>query len=361
VSGGSFTAAYFGLFGDRIFEDFESKFLKKNIQWELISRQFFYIPNWFRLASANFDSSDLAAEYYDKHIFEGGTFADIAARGGPGIFVNATDMTQGTWFTFVQNVFDLICSDVSSIPVGRATAASSAVPVVLSPISLRNYAGECNYSSGWIDEALEERTISPRRYYQAVNTAPYLDAGKKPFVHLVDGGVADNLGLRVAIDRIIQTGDAWSSLKYVGLENTHKVVFIVVNAETAVDTSPDLTESPASIFNVLKSISKTPLNRYNFETVELLRESFKSWTEEIQKGRCGDNPILTEPGSCGDIKFYLIEVEFDALKSEQESFYLKLLPTSFKLSSDEVDKLRESASNIINESSEYQRLLRDLK
>ena len=35
VSGGSFTAGYYGLFGDRIFEDFESKFLKKNIQGAL--------------------------------------------------------------------------------------------------------------------------------------------------------------------------------------------------------------------------------------------------------------------------------------------------------------------------------------
>jgi NTE family protein len=31
VSGGSFTAGYYGLFGDRIFEDFQSKFLAKNI------------------------------------------------------------------------------------------------------------------------------------------------------------------------------------------------------------------------------------------------------------------------------------------------------------------------------------------
>ena len=29
VSGGSFTAAYYGLFRDRIFEDFEARFLKK--------------------------------------------------------------------------------------------------------------------------------------------------------------------------------------------------------------------------------------------------------------------------------------------------------------------------------------------
>jgi len=36
VSGGSFTAGYYGLFGDRIFEDFETKFLKKNIRVALL-------------------------------------------------------------------------------------------------------------------------------------------------------------------------------------------------------------------------------------------------------------------------------------------------------------------------------------
>ena len=40
VSGGSFTAGYYGLFGDRIFEDFETKFLKKNIQGALAVRTF---------------------------------------------------------------------------------------------------------------------------------------------------------------------------------------------------------------------------------------------------------------------------------------------------------------------------------
>lgn len=31
VSGGSFTAAYFGLYGDRIFEDYEQVFLRRNV------------------------------------------------------------------------------------------------------------------------------------------------------------------------------------------------------------------------------------------------------------------------------------------------------------------------------------------
>lgn len=82
VSGGSFTAGYYGLFGDRIFEDFENKFLKKNIQGALIVRTFLNPVNWFRLFSSTFDRSDLAAEYYDKHIFEGGTFGDLATQRG---------------------------------------------------------------------------------------------------------------------------------------------------------------------------------------------------------------------------------------------------------------------------------------
>jgi NTE family protein len=61
VSGGSFTAGYYGLFGDRIFEDFETKFLKKNIQGALVIRTFLNPINWFRLSSDTFDRSDLAA------------------------------------------------------------------------------------------------------------------------------------------------------------------------------------------------------------------------------------------------------------------------------------------------------------
>ncbi len=38
VSGGSFTAAYYALWGDRIFSDFEPQFLKKDVQTDLLLR-----------------------------------------------------------------------------------------------------------------------------------------------------------------------------------------------------------------------------------------------------------------------------------------------------------------------------------
>src|SRR5205814_293529 len=38
VSGGSFTALAYGLYGDKLFDDYEQRFLKRNVQGELIKR-----------------------------------------------------------------------------------------------------------------------------------------------------------------------------------------------------------------------------------------------------------------------------------------------------------------------------------
>ena len=120
VSGGSFTAAYYGLYGDRIFEDYESRFLKKNVQGDILTAMFLNPVNWFRLSSPVFDRSDLAAEYYDENVFDRKTFGDILERKGPLILINATDMSMGSRFVFHQRYFNAICSDLSKFPVARA-------------------------------------------------------------------------------------------------------------------------------------------------------------------------------------------------------------------------------------------------
>ena len=111
--------------------------------------------NWIRLWSPFYDRSDLAIDYYDKHIFDGATFNDLLAANGPALTINATDLGAANHFTFFQPQFDLICSDLSNFKVARAVAASSAVPGLFSPIVLRNYANDCGYvRPRWLDEAL---------------------------------------------------------------------------------------------------------------------------------------------------------------------------------------------------------------
>ena len=72
--------------------------------------------------------SDLASRYYHEKVFDGATFADLREAGGPRIHINATDLSSGERFTFTQDTFDLICSDIDVLPIATAVAASSAVP-----------------------------------------------------------------------------------------------------------------------------------------------------------------------------------------------------------------------------------------
>jgi NTE family protein len=362
VSGGSFTAAYYGLFGDRIFQDFEQKFLKKNIQGELRNQILFNPANWTRLFSPFFDRSDLAAEYYDKNVFEGATFADLARRSGPMILINATDMIYGTRMAFTQDSFDIICSDLNTFSVARACAASSAVPILLTPITLKNYAGSCGFiPPEFLNKSLEARNLPDRQFDLANNIAPFMDSERKPYIHLVDGGVADNLGLRALLERVIASGNIMTNLKAAKLEQVHKIAIVLVNAETEINPKWDQFGSIPPFVAMLDSYSSIAISRYNIETVALLRESFARWTDEIRKGRCPAGQISTTPGSCGDIEFYLVEVKFDALKDPAERTYFKRLPTSFSLPSEEVDKLRQAAGRILNDSRDFKRLLRDLQ
>ncbi|MFL5421104.1 MAG: patatin-like phospholipase family protein, partial [Myxococcales bacterium] len=64
VSGGTFTATYYALRGDKIFQEFEGKFLKRNME-RAIAARVLSPANWFRLTSGTFSRSDLAAELYD--------------------------------------------------------------------------------------------------------------------------------------------------------------------------------------------------------------------------------------------------------------------------------------------------------
>ncbi len=145
------------------------------------------------------------------------------------------------------------------------------------------------------------------------------------------------------------------------MENVHKIVFVVVNAETAINDKWDRWEKISPFGAMLDSYSSITIERSNMETVALLSESFSRWAEEIQKGRCGSNPITTEPGSCGDIEFYLVQVRFDALNDEAERNQLKRYPTSSVLKPEQVDHLRDAAHRILTESREFQRLLHDLQ
>ncbi len=153
ISGGTLPATFYGLKGEATFTEFEPKVLARNLEKELALR-IFSPGNWFRMPSGTFGKSDLFAELYDETVFDHATFADLKKAGGPFVMVHGTDVTTGARFPYTQDQFDAICGDLSRFPLARAVATSTALPPLLTPITLENRAGTCGWREpSWIDAA----------------------------------------------------------------------------------------------------------------------------------------------------------------------------------------------------------------
>jgi NTE family protein len=344
VSGGSFTSAYYGLYGDRIFEDFEERFLRRNIEGRLIGnmlRPFEFL----KLSFTPYTRSDLAMNIYDKEVFDGATFGDLQKAGGPLLFVNATDIDIGSVFTFIQPSFNMICSDLSKLRVSQAVTASSAVPGLFEPLRLRNFAGSCEHPEPeWIREALANPTDSRRRHHDAVHAATYLDAEKRPNIYLVDGGVSDNIGARRILANVIVTGGFWEMVEQEKISVPSAVLYIVVNAQAGGDHGWVQKAGAPSLARILGAVTSVGMYRYNFETIELLRENTADWSREA-----------TKHGHRLDT--YVSDVAFDNLSSAEEREFFNRVATSFDLDDETIDRLIEVGGRLLRDSPDFQEFL----
>ena len=168
VSGGSISAAYYCVSDDAQWNlgNVQEK-LSHSFASDMIWRTF--IPwNFLALTFSDWDRSDILAERFQKVLFtrEGKslTFADLRPD-RPRLLINSTDLQTGKSFIFCNEPFDRINSDLSALELGRAVTASSAVPVLLHQVTLRDFS-----------------TIY------------------KQYRHLIDGGVVDNLGVRTLVE-----------------------------------------------------------------------------------------------------------------------------------------------------------------
>lgn len=361
VSGGSFTAAYFGLFGDRIFEDFEEKFLKHDVEGYL--KGVLWKPwTWFSLGSTFFGRSDYAADYYDEILFEGKTFADIISSKGPLIRINATEVSTGTQLSFMQNQFDLLCIDLSTYSVSRAVAASSAVPILFSSITLNNNAGSCGYQPPpWLDSVLNNQEEISRRRHLAEKYSQWLDRETYPYLHLYDGGLTDNLGVRPFINILSLGGNAWEVAKSTGKQDSKRLVFIIVNAQAESKTRFSRFASPVPLLDTIMGATSIPLNEYTFETLVAMKSAMAKFKKEFVEGRCADRARKgKDTAGCDDFKGHLIVIDLNSLKDKERRERLKQLPTSFVLKPEDVDELRKAARELIGESKIFQQFINDM-
>jgi NTE family protein len=364
VSGGSFTAAYYGLFRERLFEDFRSRFLERDIQGALVGRLFNPV-NWARLASPYFSRIDMAAELYDSDIFDGATFERLQINARPFVILNATNLGADRRFDFTQEYFDALGSRLDLYKVSRAVAASSAFPYLLTPISLKNHPVAEAYTAPWWDkEALTPKDWISERYNAAKNLSVYLDKENR-YIHLMDGGLSDNIGARAILDAF----DRVFIRTRINQGAIQQLVLIVVNARTQSEDQLSRKEKPPGFFTVAEKTATVAMDNYSYDSVTKLREALYTRVQ-TQKDEQACITLLSNycPDAHKPIPFaagidpYVIEINFEAasqIPGEDPRYYLDL-PTSFKLSKKQVAKLVAIGPKLLQAAPQYQCLLKVL-
>jgi NTE family protein len=355
LSGGTFTGGYYALFRDQLFHDFEHRFLRKDWDSELRERILRSPSNWIRLWSPYFGRAHIMAELLNEALFEQKTYGDLAAlHQRPMLIIHASDMATLSRFEFTQFQFDFICSDLSQLPIADASAASAALPLVLSPISFRNFSNKCQYvAPPWLEQAKRGGRVGAQRANELLS---YLDAEKRPYIHLLDGGLSDNLALRGIIEGSGVQGSFEKLLIAAGVKNVRKLVILAVNAETSPDVMEFRSDHIPVLSKAMSSLIDIPINRYSFDTTTLINMGVEKWKAELKyKPRPAGSPWAE------DAEIYFINASLSEIEDPDERIALMKIPTTLYLKDEQIDRLVLAASRLIRGNKEFQRLMKDIE
>lgn len=355
VSGGSIVAAYLAVFGSEGLARFEQDFLRQDFQDNLISLAL-KPANLVALTSPWFGRTHLLAQRLD-HLYQGATYGDLSHRPNrPQLVITATDMSLGTGFEFSRSQFDLICSRFGNVPIAFAVAASSAVPLLLSPVTLHNYSATCPRVASGARMAASGDGDYRARMMRAQERS-YLDGAARPYIHLVDGGLSDNLGVRRALDQILGAGGLRDSMREYGYArgSIRKLVLISVNSERDPSDNIDTSDRLPANAQVIDTLLFGTGARATKETQEFLADITRQWQAE-----------LSAPGEAGfdafapNAEVHVIQVNLRDTPSELGRRTLLQVPTAFSITPGEVTQLIDAGSATLRESPEFQQLLRSL-
>jgi NTE family protein len=305
-----------------------------------------------RLTSPWHGRGHLLADALDAQLFAGATFGGLTELPGRAyLIVGATDLVNGSEFDFASDQFFSLCSSIDDVPLAFAVAASCAVPLVFSPLTLQNHSLSCPGPGGRAASAEPDAATARARLVQS--EAQSLDRSERKYVHLVDGGVSDNLGLRRIADYVVQAGGIRAVLELLsdggsaGMRIPRRIVFLSVNSETR--TAPEF-ESSAQVpgtLDVLGALINGNLGRHSRETALVFDDAIEQWRTDLRRDGA-------------DVDIFRIEVNLYALEDAALRNRVLAIPTAFRISAEDRELLRVAARVALDESVEQRRFLQSV-
>ena len=191
------------------------------------------------------------------------------------------------------------------------------------------------------------------------------DGVHRPYLHLVDGGVSDNVGMRAVLDAL----EVLEALHEAGMkspfDNAKRIIVFIVNSLSSPPTKWDESEAPPGTVDILLKAAGTPIDAFSYEAVELLKDTAAHWAtlRRVRNSAAykdNKDPAVAAALRVPEAEIYAIDVSFAMLKDKAELAYLNQQPTTFVLPPEAVDRLRAAAGKIIMDSPEFKRLLKDV-
>jgi NTE family protein len=366
VSGGSVTAAWFGLWRAEKLDELRERFLAQDNMTTLELEAVNPIT-WMRLAFTGFTRIDALEALFDERLFHGAALGALNQPGKPLIILNATDMAGGESFAFTPRRFNDICSSYDQLPLSTAVAASAAFPIALSPVNLKIYSTGC---PGKPPAAEWARIDLSNPYTPFVNLPQYREArytndlrrGPEPifreieYLHLLDGGVADNLGIGSLRSALIEPYDDAHTLRAINDGKIKTLVIIVINARSDPSNALYAMADAPGLVSVLNSVTSVPIDANTASSqvalAALLDELAKA-AREASKGRFLGMAV------------YGITIDYDEIPADTEAHRhlrdaAKSVPTTWTLSKDQLATTEAVGAFLLRHDPCYQALVKAL-
>ena len=342
VSGGAITATWFGQHGADGLDGFREAALDKD--WQSKLHTSFAAPNnWARLLQGGLNGPDHLAEWLDREVFKGGKIRDLPNR--PRIIINATDLYTGAPFAFAAPYFQAVCSDLSQVRLADAVAASMAVPLAFRPVILEAFAKDCPTPlPAWVDQAARDRTQPMLLRETAKAFQLYRDPARMKFVHLTDGGVADNFGLSSLITLRHASQTPYGPFSPRDAVKIRRMTFLVVNAEATPGGDWALEAGGPDGMSLVDAAMTVSINAAKRVAADAFAGTMAEWEHALIEYRCAlpkEEAQRLGAGAgwdCRDVKFTLDVVSFRDLPDDQFE-ELGGLATAVSLPKEQVDHL----------------------
>ncbi len=350
VSGGAFPAAHFGLYDEKSLATFPDEFLYRDIE-AFIWGTFLLPWNWDWIFNPLVGTNDRMTQVYDRLMFHGATFADLYRRGRPQISINATDISFGSPFGFLPQTFDVICSDLSSLPIARAVAASNGFPVLFSPVTLRNYRGpDCPLPSPVSPQARRNGQTDLRTRALLANLDRYSDGEQTPWIHLMDGGISDNLALRVLLNDMLLL-DIGTDRFAAGLLPVRRILVISVDGQSAPNPNWPRQRVVSGLGQIISAVTSTQIGAYNVETLIAVESTVDELVGRLRALRCRQAPVIDGYG-CDDVAGKVLRIRLSDFPDPETRARLVAIRTGLTLPRAQVDALIATGQSMIDRDAE---------